>query len=295
LSRQEIEQYLTSSGQEFVTDSTNLVPDVFRNKIRLQVIPLLKELNPSVSTSISETALRIGEAVKVFDAAITASVDAVVEWGDEAHQSGVISLERLRQQPSVEYTLFKILSTFGFNSSQVNQIFQKLDAETGTEFRSTTHQLLFSRGSMIIEPIPKPFKDMRIPEPGNYVLSSNHRLRVALSHDSQMSSDRLLEQMIEKSRRTVSQVYLDASDIQFPLMIRTIQSSDRFHPFGMRGTKLVSDYLTDRKMSLFQKRRQLVVLDATGTILWLVNERMDERFRITDSTTKVLSLECLDA
>jgi tRNA(Ile)-lysidine synthase len=81
---------------------------------------------------------------------------------------------------------------------------------------------------------------------------------------------------------------LDKSKIIFPLVIRPIQAGDRFQPFGMKGTKLVSDYLTDCHLSIFEKRRSLVLCDANGQILWLVNHRPDARFCVNDITQETL-------
>ena len=81
--------------------------------------------------------------------------------------------------------------------------------------------------------------------------------------------------------------------MEFPLTIRIIQQGDRFIPYGMNGSKLVSDYLTDKKISLWARRSQMVVTDARGEILWLVGHRIDHRFRITTSTKSVLKIELL--
>ena len=82
------------------------------------------------------------------------------------------------------------------------------------------------------------------------------------------------------------------SKVKFPLTIKPAATGDRFIPFGMKGSKLVSDYLTDLKVNLFDKRRQLVVADAEGKIIWLVNQRPDNRCRIMDGTTKILRITC---
>ena len=83
---------------------------------------------------------------------------------------------------------------------------------------------------------------------------------------------------------------LDADKVLFPLTVRPVKTGDRFHPFGMKGTRLVSDFLTDSKLSLIEKRRQLVVSDAHGAIVWLVGQRTDHRFSVDDSTKQVLCL-----
>ena len=84
---------------------------------------------------------------------------------------------------------------------------------------------------------------------------------------------------------------LDADTVHFPLTLRTVESGDIFQPYGMKGHKLVSDFLTDRKLSILEKRRQLVVTDASGAILWLVGLRTDHRFRITPNTRRILKIE----
>lgn len=83
---------------------------------------------------------------------------------------------------------------------------------------------------------------------------------------------------------------LDAASIAWPLTLRRTKQGDRFIPLGMTGSKLVSDYLTDRKKNVLEKRAQLVVADATGRIVWLVGERPDNRCRITDHSRHYLML-----
>ena len=317
-SRQQIEQYLDALGESYVTDSTNLHNDVKRNKIRLNVIPLLRELNPSVSQSIFETSLRVTEALKIFDDAIQRSIADVTTPPREYTSGGalvssaptkqsrtaptkqsrtaptkqlgttpshplIISVPRLKQQPSPEYTLHEILSPRGFTSAQIEQIYTSLDTNpTGKIITSCTHELAFDRSTLILQPkTPTPLvRPMHIPETGTYVLSDNLKLKV----ETEECGDRY------EPCRTADCASLDASDIKFPLTLRHIQPGDRFVPFGMTGTKLLSDYLTDRKKNIFEKRAQLVLTDAQQRILWLVGERTDNRFRITPHTQQVLRL-----
>ena len=340
-SRQQIEQYLDALGESYVTDSTNLHNDVKRNKIRLNIIPLLRELNPSVSQSIFETSLRVTEALKIFDDAIQRSIADVTTppSGDtcrgctclkctnqpvekspnqpvekcpnqpllvhlrQVHPLSncpnqpvencttpqtqnsplTISVPRLKQQPSPEYTLHEILSPRGFTSAQIEQIYTSLDTNpTGKIITSCTHELAFDRSTLILQPkTPTALvRPMHIPETGTYVLSDNLKLKV----ETEECGDRY------EPSRTADCASLDASDIKFPLTLRHIQPGDRFVPFGMTGTKLLSDYLTDRKKNIFEKRAQLVLTDAQQRILWLVGERTDNRFRITPHTQQALRL-----
>lgn len=293
LSREDIVQYLGALGESYVTDSTNLHNNVKRNKIRLDVMPLLRELNPSVSLSIFESSLRVGEALKVFDEAMKRSIADVTATSPSHHLTIspphhlVISVERLKQQPSPEYTLHEILSSRGFTSAQIEQIYGSLDTcSAGKIIASDSHELAFDRGSLLVQPrtnVADTARSMRIPETGTYVFSDSLKIKVAAEDcgDDYVPS------------RAADCVCLDASDIKFPLTLRHIEQGDRFAPFGMNGMKLVSDYLTDRKKNVFEKRAQLVVTDAQQRIVWLVGERTDNRFRISKETSKALRLTLL--
>lgn len=293
LSREDIVQYLDALGESYVTDSTNLHNDVKRNKIRLDVMPLLRELNPSVSQSIFESSLRVGEALKVFDEAMKQSIADVTtpprgctcpKCTLQANPPLTISIDRLKQQPSPEYTLHEILSPRGFTSAQIEQIYGSLDTcSAGKIIASDSHELAFDRGSLLVQPrtnAADAARSMRIPETGTYVFSDSLKIKVAAEDcgDDYVPS------------RAADCVCLDASDIKFPLTLRHIEQGDRFVPFGMNGMKLVSDYLTDRKKTVFEKRAQLVVTDAQQRIVWLVGERTDNRFRITPHTQQALRL-----
>ena len=318
LSREDIVQYLDALGESYVTDSTNLHNDVKRNKIRLDVMPLLRELNPSVSQSIFESSLRVGEALKVFDEAMKQSIADVTtpprgctcpkctnqpvrkctnqpllvqqsllhqqRCTLQANHPLTISIDRLKQQPSPEYTLHEILSPRGFTSAQIEQIYGSLDTcFAGKTIASDSHELAFDRGSLLVQPrtnVADAVRSMRIPETGTYLFSDSLKIKVAAEDcgDDYVPS------------RAADCVCLDASDIKFPLTLRHIEQGDRFVPFGMNGMKLVSDYLTDRKKNVFEKRAQLVVTDAKQRIVWLVGERTDNRFRITPHTQQALRL-----
>lgn len=294
MSRHEIEQFLQDISQDYVTDSTNLQSDMaVRNKIRMEVIPLLQQINPSVKNSIAETANRMYEATKVLDDTIGKQLTTVLEEDDHPTLSDrmILSIYRLKALPSSEYALFYILRDYGFNPAQIEQVAQHLDAVPGTEFRSSTHQLLVDRDRLLIEPIQEQPKTMTIPEEGTYVYNEHMKIRV-----EKMTVADLQTKDHEKSVSSIlsslpkNTAVLDAAQIRFPLVIRPVRQGDRFQPFGMKGSKLISDYLTDRKCTLFDKRRQLVVTDADNKILWLVNERPDDCCRVTESTQEVLQV-----
>ena len=276
VSREEIEYYLHSIGQDYVTDSTNLKDDVVRNKIRLRVLPLLKEMNPSASDNIIRTAFYLSEAEKVFDHSIAEQKASILQDSQDGFPQK-ISIPSLMQLPSPEYFLQEWLVPYGFNATQVEQIYANLVGESGREFLSQCYTLVIDRDSLVLEPCQASMKTMKIPEEGLYRYSENIRFDIKRTKDITIS-------------KIDDCVTIDASLVQFPLTIRPIQTGDRFCPFGMEGHRLVSDFLTDLKLSILEKRRQLVITDRDGQIIWLVGLRIDNRFRVTEQTKEILSL-----
>ncbi len=283
--RQDILDYLHSIGQDYVTDSTNLESIVLRNKLRLQVLPLLKQLNPKAVENIDKTANYLREAEKVYNAYFCGNPDRgqvpvrnnPAQMADRYLSPVRIPIDEITKQPSPECFLHEWLAPYGFNPSQIAQILDALTGESGRLFLSATHTLLIDRSQLVLEPKQAEIKPLRIPEAGNYRFSPEILFSVKLTDDISIS----------KSAECAT---LDAANIQFPLTVRQVVSGDAFCPFGMEGRKLVSDFLTDRKISLLEKRRQLVVTAANGDIIWLVGQRTDHRYRITASTRQVLSI-----
>lgn len=277
VSRQEIEEFLDSIGQSYVTDSTNLVNDVLRNKLRLDVLPLLKTINPKAAESIYRTACRMAESEKVFDAAMESAKKRVCPQGPlDFEHGGSLDIAALQQEPSPEYLLFEILSPLGFSPDSIEHVADSLNGQTGRYFQSDTHELVIDRGRILVQGLQSQPTTLRIPETGVYVYG-----------DGKVRVERLDGAIVS---RDAAMATLDASLVTFPLTLRPVREGDRFVPFGMTGSRLVSDYLTDLKVSLFDKRRQLVVTDAQDTIVWLVGRRTDNRFRISESTTSTLRI-----
>jgi len=278
--RADIEAFLAQRHIAFVTDSSNLVDDVVRNKIRLNILPLMREINPSVAEAIAHTAERIRQAADIFDKAMEQRIRDAAE--KEENGRWTYSIDKLDD----EYTLFYILKPLGFKPAAVADIYRRLHhAKQGAIFCSATHEVLLDRGKVLVQRIEQLPPPMRLPVEGKYVLSRQKCLRISkvgISEGFQLPKQPF-------------RVCVDAEKVKWPLCIRTAQQGDRFRPLGMEGTRLVSDFLTDRKINLFDKRQQKVIADADGRILWVVGWRIDHRCRVTASTKVGLLLElCSD-
>lgn len=271
VSRQEIVNYLHSINQEYVTDSTNLQPDVLRNKVRLQLLPLMEQLYSGATENMARSAYYLSEAEKVYNAEI-ARYAQETEFPLSDSSPFTIHFSLLSSSPSPLSLLHEWLTPLGFNRSQLEQILAHLDGEPGRVFESATHTLVIDRESIVVEPVCAPIKPLVIPEPGTYRIDETAKIRIEeVGVETDISRDPAI-------------ATLDAATIRYPLTLRAVKPGDIFQPFGMEGKKLVSDYLTDRKLNLLAKRHQRVLVDATGTILWLVGQRTDHRYCITPDT-----------
>ena len=283
IGREDILEYLDAENQDYVTDSSNLVDDVQRNKIRLNVLPLLENVNPAVKDNILTMARWIAEASTIVEASLSeAKVKAVSSV--TLNDSFCVDISKVEEYPSAEYLLWNILRDYGFNSSQVALVAENLHATTGTSWLSSSHELTLDRGRLILTPLDKEEgRQMRIPEAGTYVYTELCKLKI---EQKEINENYTISRSSDK-------VCLDAQKVKFPLMIRRVARGDRFVPFGMKGSKLVSDFLTDQKVALPLKRRQLVVADAGGNILWVVGKRLDGRFAVSPCSKSVVEISLL--
>ena len=276
VNRKEIENYLDSIGQDYVTDSTNLTADIVRNRLRLEVLPTLNQINPGAIDNISRTAQYLTEAERVYTEAVRGDIARYVSHTAEGGE--YVAKSNLNILPSPECFLHEWLNPYGFNRSQITQLLDCLDeCNVGREFTSATHSLITTHDNIVLETKIEQIKPLRIPEEGRYVYTDGHSINIKETEDITIS-------------KAINCATLDASKVQFPLTLRHAQNGDRFNPFGMTGTKLLSDYLTDIHLSLHEKRRQLVVVDATGQIIWVVNRRTSNSCCITSNTSRVLSI-----
>ena len=280
MSRSDIEAYLRERGETYVTDSTNLEDEATRNKFRLNVIPLLRTINPRASENIHSTSKHLAEAERIVEWAVSmAREEIITSQGDDL----IIDVPRLEAFVSPEYLLNDICRDYGFSTSQIADMSEAIrEHHVGAVFSSATHIAAVANiNNQLCIQISKNIPDQseyKLPEEGIYNLSST--LKVIIK--SEVIAD---DFVISKSADCAT---LDYRKVVFPLTLRTIREGDRFTPFGMKGSKLVSDYLTDIKCSVIDKRRQQVVVDATGTIVWLVGRRTSDKCRIDATSTMAL-------
>lgn len=271
VSRQDIEGWLKHQGQDYVIDSTNLESNILRNKLRNDIIPELQQLLPSVKHSITESSIRIGTACDVYDNAMTSALQRLIK-------DNTIVIDSLTAEPSPESILFEWLKPLGFSSNSIETIEKAVTTQqAGKVWYSDTHQLTINRGKLLLEELQDTLPTLRIPEEGKYIYTPSQSITIKHSTARDIIKDRF-------------SIRLDRTHITYPLTLRPIKTGDRFHPLGMKGTKLVSDYLTDRHLSIFEKKRTLVLCNADGQIIWLIGHCPDSLFCIHEHTETTIEI-----
>lgn len=260
LTRQEILAYLEAIGQDYVTDHTNLEDDFSRNKVRLDVLPVLETINQGAMKNFTSTQENLTEVMKVYQQAMRDAIVECVEQRDNGET--YIHIQKLTNLPSPISVLHEVLYPLGFNKAQLQEILNALD-RPGKLFVAQGGRLLIDREHLIVEADRYPMPDI---------------------HQEIVSIEDL---HIEKDPRFA---YLDADKLHGALTLRTPKEGDTFAPFGMGGKrKLLSDYLTDQKLNLFEKERQPLLMNGEE-IAWVVGRRSSELYRVDNQTRHVVIL-----
>ena len=278
LSREEIVKYLKYKHLDFVTDSTNKKDIYTRNKIRLDLIPLLKDINPNACEAIIKTITNLKETEIVYQNAINNIKKEILIPENESFK---INIKSLMSTVAPKTVLFEIIKDFGANSAMLDDIYGSLNSISGKHFYIGNYIVVKDRESLII---------------CKRDVYNNEYEQYFINEDTQSISEPIsirIEKMsnfpgiiIPKSKEIG---FFDLSKISFPLILRKWKRGDKFVPFGMTGMKKISDYFSDNKFSLIQKRNTWVLCSGDN-IVWIVGERTDNRFRVTNYTKNILMI-----
>ena len=277
--REEILEYLVRYNLDFVEDSTNASSDYMRNKFRNEVIPLLEEINPAVKNILAQTIDRFKGIQSEFQTYMSKLGAEIVEY-----QNGdmYIDIEMLKNEPHPATVLFELTYAYGFHPDQIQDIVGLLDGISGKIFNSDTHRLLKDRKKLIISKIENiDSTELAISENLEEIFSPI-QLQFLLQNNS---SD---FQVSTQSNR----VHIDADKLKFPLIVRTWREGDSFVPFGMKGHKKISDLYIDQKLSLHEKEKTYLLVSGEE-IVWVIGLRLDNRYRITDKSKRILEVSMI--
>jgi len=275
--RQDIVEYCNQHQISFREDQSNAETIYVRNKIRHLVIPVLKEINPSIENTLSETAKRLAGINEIVSEYIAGLKDSASKQIDN-----IITFDISHLAPYIgnNAVLFELFKPYGINNLQLSDLRQVIEGETGGSLITGTHRIIKNRKEIIVSLISN--KQDTVTVINN--IEELRKLDVIASADYTDIDERF---MIVKDQ---SIAYLDYNKVSFPVTVRKWMAGDHFFPFGMKGKKKLSDYFIDNKYSIIDKDNKLI-LESEGEIVWIIGDRIDNRFRITESSKKALIIK----
>jgi tRNA(Ile)-lysidine synthase len=275
-SREDIEKYAGNNLIEFREDYTNDETEYQRNFIRHRILPLFEELNPAFKNNLAETISNLREAEKVFLLKIKEEEEKVVSVRD---RKITVNIESLLQSSFPRILLYEILTGYNFNPSVAEQVFRGLEYGSGKQYYSGTHRLIKDRNDLFIVPHSREEKKIFYIEEGDIELFAPFDLTIEQIEDKNF-----------KIIRSTDVACLDLDKLEFPLLIRKWQQGDYFQPLGMTGYKKLSDFFIDEKIPVHEKDR-IWLLCSGPKIVWIMGHRIDNRFKITPGTKRILKIE----
>lgn len=271
VSREEIQNWFAKRNLSYVTDSTNLSDAYTRNFIRLRILPLLEEVNPSVKKAIARTSEHLAATEVIY-------LQVIEEARKEVFDSeNRLSIAALMKYPAPNAVLYELLKVYGFSRSVVEDIYSSLTKESGKVFFSSSFRLIKDRDYLLFSPLVKE-------EIQEYILNGDEKEWIG---PIELSFESVVITTDFQIRKEKNIAYFDADKLTFPLTLRKWQEGDWFIPFGMKGRKKLSDYFSDRKFSRLEKE-QTWLLCSGDTIIWIVGERSDNRFCLDKMTKRAL-------
>jgi tRNA(Ile)-lysidine synthase len=275
--REEIKVYCSDNGISYREDKSNAETKYIRNKIRHKVFPVFKEINPSVESTLSETVRRLDDVSEI----VTCFTNDLKNRFSKKHGDiTVFSLNGLKPYLSNSAIIFELFRPFGIRTGTLKDLLNIIKGKTGAEVITESHRIIRDRSELIITVAGnEQFETIQIGQTDDLM-----RIEGIVS----ASVNEITPGFIIPSCK--EEICLDAGKLSFPLTVRHWQPGDSFFPLGMERKKKLSDYFTDRKYSINEKEKALVLL-SDDQIVCIIGERIDNRYRITADSRKALIIK----
>ncbi|MFA5620018.1 MAG: tRNA lysidine(34) synthetase TilS [Weeksellaceae bacterium] len=268
-SKEQILKYARENQIEWREDATNAEKHYVRNKIRHEIIPVLKEIHPEFYRNFLKTQKIIREEVLLVKQKTDEIKNLIFQKKDNQILIEIEDLKALQPSESILYHLF---SPFDFYHP--SEILKLIHSKNNGEIRSATHRLIKNRGEFILLEIEKQEEPMEIEFLENRIHENSINLKVELSGSKDPNATETL----------------DAEKICFPLKLRKVKAGDRFIPLGLKGFKKLSKFFVDEKYAKPEKEKAWILVDNDDKILYLIGKRIDDRYKMTDDTHKYLNI-----
>lgn len=273
-SRAQIENFAKKENILWREDASNASRKYLRNKLRHEVVPILKEINPQLLDSFQNTLVNLNDTADIVEESLDAFSKRAIQSIDKFGITYKISeFKKVHNPKAYLYEIFK-----GYGFTEWNDIINLLEAQSGKLVRSNSHRLIKHRDFLILTDL------------GNSAQSKEALFINELANDIETPIGELsfenVEGLFDVSKSTI---FVDKDVLKFPLEFRLWKEGDIFQPIGMTGKKKISKYLKDEKVSLVEKENTWI-LASDNKVVWLVGKRADDRFKVTKNTKSIIKV-----
>jgi tRNA(Ile)-lysidine synthase len=273
--KKELLTYATENNISYVEDSSNITIKYTRNFFRHQVIPIIQEAYPGVVNNIAAGIERFREAEELYSQSVIRHKKRLLS---QKGNTWMIAVLRLQKTVPLHTIAWEIFRDFGCSSAQLPQVLELLQSTSGRLVETATHRIIRDRQWLLITTLAEQEAPLIVIEKERtHIVTTDGHLKIKETGKTVIPT-------------AANIACLDKHAVQYPLLLRRWKQGDYFYPLGMRKKKKVSRFFIDQKLSLLQKEK-MWVLESGKRIVWVVGMRIDDRFKITESTKDVLLLE----
>ena len=278
-SREQIEEYATKNNIIWQEDASNAKTAYQRNKIRHQIVPVLKELNSNLLSSFKETTAHLKESQDIVNTTIEKLKKTIIIPVKTGVQN--IDVQKLKELPNPKAYLFELLKNYGF--TEWNDVTNLLEAQSGKQLFSKSHRLLKDRDFILLTEINSVKDNVK-----QYEIKKGQKSIELEKVKLSFRQTKHLETKVESK----DIVFINMDKLQFPLQLRRWQKGDFFYPLGMNGKKKLSKFFKDEKFSLVDKENTWLLCSAND-IVWVLGKRLDDRFKINNNTKNIVRIDLI--
>ena len=272
--REQLETYAKANNIKWREDSSNASTKYLRNKLRHDVIPVLKETNSQLLQNFNNTLEHLKDSKAIIDDRMDSVSKTIINQKDE--HSLAFNVSEIKTLNNPKAYLFEILKSYNF--TEWDDVTNLLEAQSGKQVFSPTHRLINDRTHLLLSEIQT---------------ESNSKVRINIDNQNQNTPLGTLsfDDVDELGEASKSIIFVDKDKLKLPLELRQWETGDYFYPLGMNGKKKLSKYFKDEKLSLLDKEN-VRLLCSGEDIVWVISKRADDRFKVTKNTKNILKIEC---
>lgn len=269
--RMNLQEYATSKSIQWREDSSNASTKYIRNKIRHQIVPLLKELHPTFMENFKVTQEHLQGSKQIIEASIQNIQNDILK---ETEDGGFkINIDALKAIKNYEVYLYELLNKYGFNAT--DEILTLIKGQSGKQLFSGKYRLIKNRDFLLLQNLEK----------------TNDACETLIINNTKTELKKPIHLKVEEVSKVTDKgndvLYINKEKLKFPLIVRKWKNGDYFYPFGMQGKKKISKFFKDEKYSLIDKENQWL-LCAEDQIIWVIGKRSDNRYRLTKPTKTII-------